>query len=128
MNSRHPSIENLNNLINYQANGYDVPKDLQEWLLQVWEHWQSGQSLKEAFGIFDNQAERRTRRNVELIKYAAMLGNRSTWMKANTIVDQVDLIRQNRRDVDEQLKAIDKIAKIPGSYKQLIRILKNGDI
>ncbi|MEI6267633.1 MAG: hypothetical protein WCP01_02045 [Methylococcaceae bacterium] len=128
--TKYPPVNNLMDLIDYQANGYEPPKDLQDWLLQVWEHWQSGQSLKDAFQIADSQAERRERRNIELCKYAAMLGNRSIWMKAKIIGQEVKKIRQGRRDCDEQLKAIDKIAKIPGSRKQIIRILQgeNRDI
>ncbi len=123
-------VENMMNLYNYQVNGLEPPKDLQEWWLQSVELWALGQKLNKSFQIFDNQAERRERRNIELIKYGDMLGNRSIWMKAKIIAQEVKKIRQDRRDVDEQLRVIDKLAKIPGSRKQIIRILQgeNRDI
>ena len=113
-------------MIDYQSNGFEIPNDLQEWLIRVWERWQSGQCLSEAFEIFDSIAERRERRNIELIKYAAMLGNdRNEWEKAKNIAEQVKRIEQNRRDFDAQLKVINQIAKPPKSQKQIYRIIKN---
>ena len=123
-------VENLTALSNYFSNGnyHSVPLYLQEWVSQVAEDWSQGKSLPVAFQIFDTQAERRARRDFMLREYAAMLGNnRSTWMKAKDIVKEVKEIRQNRRDCSELLRAIDRIRKIPGSRKQIIRILQ-GDI
>lgn len=120
-------VENMMNLYNYQVNGLEPPKDLQDWWVQSVELWALGKALNEAFKIFDSHAERLERRNIELCKYAAMLGNFSVWKKADFIAKEVKKIRQGRRDCDEQLKAIDKIAKIPGSRKQIIRILQGGD-
>ena len=127
MMTKYPSVENLMNWHNYQTNGFEPPKYLQEWLWQSVELWALGKALNEAFQIFDSHAERLERRNIELIKYAAMLGNRSIWMKAKIIAQEVKKIRQDRRDLDEQLRVIDKLAKIPGSRKQIIRILQRGD-
>jgi len=128
--TKYQSVENLMTLYNYQVNGFEPPKDLQEWWLHSLELWVLGLALNKAFQIGDNQAERRERRNIELIKYGDMLGNRSIWMKAKIIAQEVKKIRQDRRDVDEQLRVIDKLAKIPGSRKQIIRILQgeNRDI
>ncbi len=123
-------VENLLNWHNYRTNGLEPPKYLQDWLFQSVELWALGSPLNESFKIFDTMAERWERRNIELRKYAAMLGNRTISMKAKIIGQEVDKIRQGRRDCDEQLKAIDKIAGIPGSEKQkkqLIRILQGGD-
>jgi len=129
MMTKYPPVENMMNLYNYQINGLEPPKHLQEWWLQSMELWALGSPLNESFKIFDTMAERWERRNIELCKYAAMLGNRTITMKARIIGKEVDKIRQGRFNCDEQLKAIDKIAKIPGSEKQkkqLIRILQ-GD-
>jgi hypothetical protein len=131
MNSRYPSVENLTALSHYFSNGnyHSVPLYLQEWVSQVAEDWSQGKSLPVAFQIFDTQSERRARRDFLLLEYAAMLGSsRSLWMKSKFIAKEVEKIRQNRRDISELLKAIDRIARIPGSQKQILHILQNREI
>jgi len=117
-----PSIEKINYLMDLETAGLPVPDDLNQYKLEAYDRWKNGLSLGDAFRITDNSTERKIRRNVPLKQYASLIHG-SKNHKCITIAEEVKKIRQQSRDVSEVLKAIDKINRLPGSKRQIHRIL-----
>jgi hypothetical protein len=116
-------IENLNILHDCLSANIPLPAHVQTWLTDSLERWARGQSLPDAFGIFDNSEERKQRRDLALKDYANTLAG-SKWSKSGVIAKQVNLLRQ-RRKCNPIISTIDKINPIPESQRQIYNILKS---
>ncbi|MBF6648949.1 hypothetical protein [Methylobacter sp. BlB1] len=116
------SISQLETLHDCLVANLQIPDNTKQWLIDSLEHWLNGESLPDAFGIFDNSEERKQRRDLALKDYANTLDG-SIWSKAGIIAKQVDLLRQHRK-CNPIISTIDKINPIPESQRQIYNILK----
>lgn len=114
--------DNLLFLVSFLSSNKPLPTDLEKWYINCLERWQWGESLNDAFGISDNAAERRHRRNIELKTFAGTLHD-SQWANVGFIADEVSKVRQGRRQCNEIIKSIDAIYRIPESPRHIYRII-----
>lgn len=119
-------VDNANQLAECLARDEPLPDDVKVWLASGLTAWQSGVSLPDAFGIYDNVSERKARRDQAIRDYAKLLPQKSRTGRAKAISYQVLMLRQNRRDTSEILREIDALHPIPESVKQISRILSTG--
>lgn len=82
--------------------------------------WCNGICWNEAFGQPDAAENRRRRRDRLLQDYAAMLPQRGA---AAIISQEVQKIRQKRRQTSPMLEAIDRIYRLPETERQIRRLL-----
>jgi hypothetical protein len=117
------SFEKLNLALDCLASGLPLPGYLQAWLVDVRERRLRGESLPDAFGIYDSATERQIQRNLALKEYSTTLDG-GLWQRSGTIAKQIREIRQGRKNTSPILRSIDNAYKLPCSTRQIYNILK----
>lgn len=115
-------VKKLSLLVDCRVFDRTTPESLQAWLTEALERWQRGESLPDAFGIYDTASERRLRRNTALKEYASALPG-GIWEKSKTIAEEIAKIRQNRKNTSPVLQRIDSVYQLPESTRQIFNIL-----